>query len=163
MLWNYIVIEDDKAKIQKIEFKSVYSSLLSCQETRRHIDKTTNDGNANTTTSFIKCRKAMRSNFTLFLFLFLISQPWRCSFQNCKQLFLVLIFKTYKGIEFLSQAKINSDSNIFAIIRCKPFIFQTQTILFISIISLKYLRSTTLGYKDIEIRKSEFVAKTQLI
>jgi len=31
-----------------------------------------------------------------------------------------------------------------------------------SINSLKYLRSTTLGYKDIEIKKSEFVAKTQL-
>ena len=29
--------------------------------------------------------------------------------------------------------------------------------------SLKYLRSTALGYKDIEIRKSEFVAKTQLL
>ena len=28
---------------------------------------------------------------------------------------------------------------------------------------MKYLRSTTLGYKDIEIRKSEFVAKTQLL
>ena len=27
---------------------------------------------------------------------------------------------------------------------------------------MKYLRSTTLGYKDIETRKSEFVAKTQL-
>ena len=29
--------------------------------------------------------------------------------------------------------------------------------------SLKYLRSTTLDYKDIEIRKSELVAKTQLL
>ena len=29
----------------------------------------------------------------------------------------------------------------------------------LSINSLKYLRSTTLDYKDIEIRKSEFVAK----
>ena len=28
---------------------------------------------------------------------------------------------------------------------------------------MKYLRSTTLGYKNIEIRKSEFVAKTQLL
>ena len=28
---------------------------------------------------------------------------------------------------------------------------------------MKYLRSTTLGYKDIEIRKSEFVAKTQFL
>jgi len=29
--------------------------------------------------------------------------------------------------------------------------------------SLKYLRSTTLGYKDIENRKSKFVAKTELL
>ena len=36
-------------------------------------------------------------------------------------------------------------------------------LLSISINSLKYLRSTTMGYKDIEIRKSEFVAKTQLL
>ena len=28
---------------------------------------------------------------------------------------------------------------------------------------MKYLRSATLGYKDIEIRKSEFRAKTQLL
>ena len=28
---------------------------------------------------------------------------------------------------------------------------------------MKYLRPTTLGYKDIKIRKSEFVAKTQLL
>ena len=33
----------------------------------------------------------------------------------------------------------------------------------ISINSLKYLRFTTLGYKDIEIRKKDFVAKTQLL
>ena len=38
-----------------------------------------------------------------------------------------------------------------------------KLILPISIISLKYLRFTTLGYKDIEIRKSEFVAKTQFL
>ena len=29
--------------------------------------------------------------------------------------------------------------------------------------SLKYLRSTTLGYKDFRIRKSEFAAKTQFL
>ena len=33
----------------------------------------------------------------------------------------------------------------------------------ISINSLKNLRSTTLVYKDIEIRKSEFLAKTQFL
>ena len=57
----------------------------------------------------------------------------------------------------------SSDSNIFATLWCKPLIFQTQILLSISINSLKYLRSTALGYKDIEIRKSECVAKTQLL
>ena len=33
----------------------------------------------------------------------------------------------------------------------------------ISINSLKYQRSTTLGYKNKEIRKLEFVAKSQLL
>ena len=37
-----------------------------------------------------------------------------------------------------------------------------QTLIFLSNIihSLKYLGSTTIGYKDFGIRKSEFVAKT---
>jgi len=57
-----------------------------------------------------------------------------------------------KGIDFFPQTRI--------------FWFQylcnllTQTF---GINSLKYLRSTTLGYKDIKIRKSDFVAKTQLL
>ena len=34
---------------------------------------------------------------------------------------------------------------------------------FISINSLKFLRPTPLSYKDTEIRKSDFVAKTQLL
>ena len=45
----------------------------------------------------------------------------------------------------------------------QTFDIQTYIILSISINSLKYLRSTTLGYKDIEIRKSDFVTKTQLL
>ena len=57
----------------------------------------------------------------------------------------------------------SSDLNIFAIWWCKLLIFPTWIILSISINSLKYLRSTTLGYKDIEIRKSEIVAKTQFL
>jgi len=67
-----------------------------------------------------------------------------------------------KELSFCHKLK-SSDSNIFAILWCKPLIFQTKIILSISINSLKYLRSTTLGYKDIEIKKSEFVAKTQLL
>ena len=42
-------------------------------------------------------------------------------------------------------------------------IFQTQIIWSNRIHSLKYLRSTTFGSKDIVIRKSEFVAKTQFL
>ena len=46
--------------------------------------------------------------------------------------------------------------------RCfKPLIFQTQIIWSNRIHSLKYLRSTKFGSKDIVIRKTEFVAKTQ--
>ena len=53
--------------------------------------------------------------------------------------------------------------NIFRTRYCKPLIFQTQIIWFNRIHSLKYLRSTTLGSKDIVIRKSGFVAKTQVL
>ena len=42
-------------------------------------------------------------------------------------------------------------------------IFQTQIISFKRSHSLKYLRSTTFGSKDIVIRKSEFVTKTQFL
>ena len=45
----------------------------------------------------------------------------------------------------------------------KPLIFQIQVIWSNRIHSLKYLRSTTFGFKDIVIRKSEFVAKTQFL
>ena len=67
-----------------------------------------------------------------------------------------------KKLNFCHKLK-SSDPNFFATWWCKPMIFQTQIILSISINSLKYLRSTTLGYKDIGIRKSDFVAKTQLL
>ena len=43
----------------------------------------------------------------------------------------------------------------------KPFILQTKIIWSYTIYSLKYLRSTPWDCKDIEIRKSKFVAKTQ--
>ena len=41
--------------------------------------------------------------------------------------------------------------------------FQTMTFVRSKNISLKYQRFTTLGSKDIGIRKSEFVAKSQLL
>ena len=50
---------------------------------------------------------------------------------------------------------------ISAIGRCNPLIFQTWIILSNIIHSLKYLRFTTSGCKDIANRKSEFVTKTQ--
>ena len=45
----------------------------------------------------------------------------------------------------------------------RPLTFQTTTSVNPDIISLKYQRFTTLGSKDIGIRKSEFVAKTQFL
>ena len=53
--------------------------------------------------------------------------------------------------------------NIFITRGCKPLIFQTQITWSNRIHSLKYLRSATFGSKDIVIRKSEFVAKTQFL
>ena len=53
--------------------------------------------------------------------------------------------------------------NIFRTRFCKPLIFQTQIIWSNRIYSLKNLRSATFGSKDIVIRKSEFVAKTQFL
>ena len=64
--------------------------------------------------------------------------------------------KKFRILGVLAKKKLkSSDPNIFATWWYKPLIFQTQVILSLSINSLKYLRSTTLGYKDIEIRKSE--------
>ena len=53
--------------------------------------------------------------------------------------------------------------NIFRTRCCKPLIFQTQIIRSNRFHSLKYLRSATFGSKDIAIRKSEFVTKTQFL
>ena len=46
---------------------------------------------------------------------------------------------------------------------CKPLIFQTTTIWYNRIHSLKYIRSTTSGRKDFGVIKSEFAAKTQFL
>ena len=56
-----------------------------------------------------------------------------------------------------------SNPNIFGFQRRKPLKFQTMTFVRSNNISLKYQRFTTLGSKDIGIRKSEFVAKSQFI
>ena len=46
---------------------------------------------------------------------------------------------------------------------CRLLIFQTKIIWCNRIHSLKYLRSTTLDFRDIGVRKSEFVTKTQFL
>ena len=56
-----------------------------------------------------------------------------------------------------------SNPHISATCWCKPLQFQTSIIWYNNIHSLKYLRSTTVGCKDIRIIKSEFVAKTQFL
>ena len=52
---------------------------------------------------------------------------------------------------------------IFAIWWCKPLIVQTRTVRLNRIHSLKYQMSTTSGFKDIGISKSEFVERTQFL
>ena len=52
--------------------------------------------------------------------------------------------------------------NILAAWWCQPLIFQTTIIWSNQNLYCKYLRYTTLGCTDIEIRKSEFVVKIQL-
>ena len=72
------------------------------------------------------------------------------------------LYRVNKGIESLPQMK--KFSSLYLCNRwCKPLIFQTKMIWSIRIHSFKYLRSTTLGCKDIRSRKSEFVAKTQFL
>ena len=61
-----------------------------------------------------------------------------------------------------------TNSNFLILISVQPdgfptLIFQTEIFWPNRIESLKYLRATTLGCKDIGIRKSEFVAKTQFL
>ena len=67
-----------------------------------------------------------------------------------------------KEMSFCNKLKF-SNSYIFANWWCKPLIFQTYIIWSNHIHSLKYTMSTTFGWKDIAIRKFEFVAKTQFL
>ena len=68
----------------------------------------------------------------------------------------------FKGIDYLQQTLI-SNPYIFGFQRRKPLKFQSMTFVRSKNISLKYQRFTTLGSKDIWIRKSEFVAKSQFL
>ena len=56
-----------------------------------------------------------------------------------------------------------SNPYIFGFQCRRLLIFSTMTSVRSNNISLKYQRFTTLGFKDIGIRKSEFVAKNQLL
>ena len=57
----------------------------------------------------------------------------------------------------------SSNTSIFSTWWCKPSIFQTIIMWSKYIYSVKYQRSPTFDCKDIGIRKSEFVAKTQFL
>jgi len=85
-------------------------------------------------------------------FHFCFNLNWPCDIRMCNTKELSL----WNKIKYLNL-------NIFWTRCCKPLIFQTQIICSNIIHSLKYLRSETFGSKDILIRKSEFVAKTQLL
>ena len=99
---------------------------------------------------------------------------WKSDFV-AKAWFLFKIFNRFKeGSIFVTEfiwkkelslcRKLNYlNPNIFRTRCCKLLIFQTQTIWSNRIHSLKYLKFTTFGSKDIVIRKSEFVAKTQFL
>ena len=73
------------------------------------------------------------------------------------------IFSQRKKEWFLRHKLKFSNSYIFTTWWCKPLIFQTWIIWSNRIQSLKYLRSKTLSCKDIEIRKFEFVVKTEFL
>ena len=67
-----------------------------------------------------------------------------------------------KGTEFLLQTLTVSPIHLSN--RCRrPLIFQTMNSVKSNSLSLKYRRFTPSGCKDIEIRKFEFVAKTQFL
>jgi len=81
------------------------------------------------------------------------------------QIFLLSFNVTYdQNLNIIFWKKIRKVKRNRVIVTNSYFlIFQTWIILSNRIHSLKYLRSTTLGCKDIGIRKSEFVAKTQFL
>ena len=71
-------------------------------------------------------------------------------------------WNTGKELSFCHKLEI-SNPYIFATGWRKPLIFQTYMIWSNRNHSLKYLRSMSLGWKDIGIRKSKLVAKTQFV
>ena len=124
-----------------------------------------------------------------FVLVYLVTLHWKCYIDLRWYLLNICVRNNYVCIErglrkfavetrreffiffFLSLAKELSlwnkikylNLNIFRNRCCKPLIFQTQIIWSNRILSLKYLRSATFESKNIVFRKSEFVAKTQLL
>ena len=74
----------------------------------------------------------------------------------------ILVFLSEKELSCCNKLQL-SNPHISATEWCKPLIFQTYIIWSNRNHSLKYQRYTTFGCKDIEIRKFEFVAKTQFL
>ena len=67
-----------------------------------------------------------------------------------------------KELSFCHKLKF-SNPYIYGTWCCRLLIFQTKIIWCNRIHSLKYIRYTTLGCRNIGIRKSEFVSKTQFL
>ena len=84
-------------------------------------------------------------------------------------IFLTFFLKNFlKNFPITSTYKLKNfgeknSTNISATWYWKPLIFQTYTIWSYRIYTLKDLNSKTCGCKDIGMRKSEFVAKTQFL
>ena len=74
-----------------------------------------------------------------------------------------LYSSTFLAVDSLCHKQNFSNPNNFAIWWWKPMTFQTLIVWSNRIYSLKYVKFMTLGFKDIVIRQSEFVAKTQFL
>ena len=109
---------------------------------------------------FINYAKTIKQVYNLIKFIY-----FKTSLIGYKiKLYEILSIILFRIMELSFWHKLKSlDPNIFATWWCKPLIFQTLISWSIRIHSLKYLRSTTLCYKDIKIRKSEFVVKTPFL
>ena len=99
----------------------------------------------------------------LFLFAFLIIPRTRGDSHLCWRISKLSVFlQRPKELSLCHKFRF-SDPYIFAIRCFRPFISQTVNYVGPNNLSLKYKRFTPSGYKDIEIRKFEFVTKTQFL
>ena len=102
------------------------------------------------------------------------SQKWKKRYFFCLKTRLVFLVPWHVEIISYKHVKVSKElslchkllfynSYIVAIWWWKPLIFHTCVILWNRIYSLKYLRSMTLGSKEMGFRKAEFVAKTPFL